>query len=154
MISEVSVAQTTFKEPPHKFEAGTPNIAGVIGAGAAAQYLTNLGMHDVRAHEQALVSYALQKLKTRSYVHILGSLDAKNRAGVIAFTMDGVHPHDIAQLLDRENICIRAGNHCAMPLHTSLSCAASARASFYVYTTTEDIDALVDQLEKIYLMFR
>lgn len=153
MISEVHVEKTLFKDPPHKFEAGTPDIGGVIGLGAAVSYLSKLGMKYVRAHEVEILSYAASKLKTIPGLAIIGPTSAKNRGGVIAFTLASVHPHDIAQLLDEDNVCIRAGNHCAMPLHESLHLPATARASFYVYTTTHDIDMLVAGLKKIRKMF-
>lgn len=153
MISEVTVGKTIFKEPPHKFEAGTPHIAGVIGLGAAVSYLQNLGMEAVRAHEEAITTYALSELAKINGVNVIGPKDISKRGGVIAFTMDSAHPHDIAQILDEDNVCIRAGSHCAMPLHQCLKLPATARASFYVYTTKEDIDALVLGLEKVKKMF-
>lgn len=150
MISEVHVDRTVFKEPPHKFEAGTPHIAGVIGLGAAVDYLTELGMENVRKHEEELVSYALKKFENMKDITAYGP---KKRAGVIAFTMANVHPHDIAQLLNEDNIFVRAGNHCAMPLHEHLRIPATARASFYIYTTKEDVDALIMGLQKIKKLF-
>lgn len=146
MITEVRVDKTLFKEVPHKFEAGTPHIAGVIGFGAAIDYLTELGMDNVRKHEEEIVGYAMGKLKEIPGITIYGP---KSRAGVIAFTLKAAHAHDIAQILDEDNICIRSGNHCAMPLHLSMGIAATARASFYVYTTKEDVDALVMGLGKV-----
>lgn len=153
MISEVHVDRTVFKDPPHKFEAGTPDIGGVIGFGAAVSYLTKLGMRNVRAHEMEIVGYALKQLAKLSYIHVVGPINPKLRGGVIAFTMDGTHPHDIAQLLDEDNVCIRAGNHCAMPLHESLALSATARASFYVYTSKADVDTLVSGLKRIHKIF-
>lgn len=153
MIDEVHITHTLFKDPPHKFEAGTPNISGVIGTGAAAEYLMKLGMKNVREHEKTLVTYALSQFKKLPYLHVVGPDDASVKAGVVAFTMDGVHPHDIAQVLDEDNIYVRAGNHCAMPLHEWLGLAATARASFYMYTTKADIDALVDGLVRIHKLF-
>ncbi len=153
MIQEVRLEQTSFKEPPHKFEAGTPDIGGVIGLGAAASYLMSLGMKNVREHEKKIVVYALKALAKLPYVHVVGPTDIESRAGVVAFTMDGAHPHDIAQLLNEDNVCVRAGNHCAMPLHEYLELPATARASFYVYTTTEDVDALVSGLKKAHALF-
>ncbi len=150
MITEVHIDRSLYKDPPHKFEAGTPHIAGAIGLGAAVSYLAKLGMENVRKHEEEITRYALQKL---SMVTIIGPKDAKNRGGVIAFTMDGAHAHDIAQILDSDNICIRAGHHCAMPLHEYLKLDATARASFYVYTTKEDIDMLVSGLKKVKKLF-
>ncbi len=153
MIKEVHVDRTVFADLPHKFEAGTPHIAGVIGFGAAIDYLQRLGMDAVRKHEVDITDYALKALKTIKGITIHGPPKAKDRGGVIAFTMQGVHAHDIAQLLDEENVCIRAGHHCAMPLHEYLKLPATARASFYVYTSSEDVDALVTGLEKIQTLF-
>lgn len=149
MISEVHVDRTVFKEPPHKFEAGTPDIAGVIGLGAAVDYLTNLGMDNVRKHEEELVEYAIKRFTELDELRFVGPNDPKIRCGVFAFTLRGVHPHDIAQILNEDTICVRAGNHCAMPLHEYLGIAATARASFYIYTTKEDIDALIEGLQKV-----
>ena len=150
MIQEVRVEKTIFKDSPHKFEAGTPHIAGVIGLGAAVDYLNTLGMDNVRKHEEEIVKYAMGELVKIKGMTIYGP---KQRAGVIAFTMKAAHAHDIAQVLDEDNICIRAGNHCAMPLHLSMNLTATARASFYVYTTKDDIDALMMGIEKVKKMF-
>ncbi len=149
MIQAVYRDKTLFKDPPHKFEAGTPHIAGVIGFGAAIDYLEKLGMHEVRKHEVELVDYALQKLKSIKGLTIYGPLKAEDRGGLIAFTLEKAHAHDIAQILDSENICVRSGHHCAMPLHIELGVNATARASFYMYTTQADIDALVVGLKKV-----
>ena len=151
MIKEVHVDKTVFAKPPHKFEAGTPHIAGVIGFGAAIDYLEKLGMDNVRAHEVEITAYALKQLKQIGDITIYGP---QERGGVIAFTMKGVHAHDIAQILDEDNICIRAGHHCAMPLHEYLKISATARVSFYVYTTKEDVDALIEGLEKVKILFQ
>lgn len=153
MISEVTVEKTLFKEIPHKFEAGTPHIAGVIGLGAAVEYLTKLGMPNVRTHEQEIISYTLQELAKVSGLTIIGPTGTENRSSAIAFTLAHAHAHDIAQILDEDNVCIRAGNHCAMPLHLSMGLSATARASFYVYTTHEDVDALVRGLSKVRTLF-
>lgn len=153
MIKEVHRDKTVFADPPHKFEAGTPHIAGVIGLGAAVDYLTSLGMENVRKHEEEITDYALKALINVKGVTVYGPPNAKDRGGVIAFTVKGVHAHDIAQLLDVDNVCIRAGHHCTMPLHEYLHIGATARASFYVYTTKEDVDALITGLEKIKKIF-
>lgn len=153
MIKEVHVEKTVFADLPHKFEAGTPNIAGVIGFGAAVDYLNAIGMDAVRCHEEEITDYALKALLNVRDVTVYGPKEAKDRGGVIAFTMKGVHAHDIAQLLDEDNVCIRAGHHCAMPLHEYLHIPATARASFYAYTTKEDVDALIVGLEKIRKIF-
>ncbi|KKS40289.1 MAG: Cysteine desulfurase [Candidatus Gottesmanbacteria bacterium GW2011_GWA2_42_16] len=124
MISAVYVDRTEFKDPPHKFEAGTPHIAGVIGLGAAIDYLRVLGMDKVRQHEIEMTSYALKLLRSLKGLKIYGPQNPENRGGVIAFTIERIHAHDIAQILDSNNICIRAGHHCAMPLHLSLDVAS------------------------------
>jgi len=153
MISKVGIDQTEFKPVPHVFEAGTPHIAGVIGFGAAVEYLQAIGMENVRAHELALTRYALQRISGISNVSCIGPLDPALRGGVIAFTISGVHPHDIAQVLDEKNIFIRAGHHCAQPLHAHLGLSGSARASLYIYTTKQDIDAWIEGLVKVQKFF-
>jgi len=153
MIKEVHVKNSVFADLPHKFEAGTPHIAGAIGLGAAVDYLQSLGMDAVRNHEIEITGYALKALSRVNGVTVYGPTKAEDRGGVIAFTMKGIHAHDIAQLLDEDNVCIRAGHHCAMPLHEYLNIPATARASFYVYTIKEDVDALVKGLEKIKRVF-
>lgn len=153
MIQEVRVEKTIFKKTPHKYEAGTPHIAGVIGLGAAIDYLNKLGVGNIRKHEEEIVSYAMGELKKVKGLTMYGPTDPKKKAGVIAFTMKSAHAHDIAQILDEDNVCIRSGNHCAMPLHLSMGIAATARASFYIYTTKSDIDALVKGLLKVNAMF-
>lgn len=154
MIREVTAEQTTYKEIPHKFEAGTPAIAEVIGGGSAVSYLLELGMECVREHEREITEYTLSALHQLPYITVFGPRDSRIRGGVISFTMDGVHPHDIAQVLNEDNICIRAGNHCAMPLHKSLGVIATARASFYIYTTTKDIDVFIEGLQKVKKKFQ
>lgn len=153
MIREVREDKTFYKEVPHIFEAGTPHIAGTIGLGAAVDYLTSIGMDTVRAHEKEITEYALLQLKRIPGLKIFGPADVKHKGGVIAFTMKEAHPHDIAQVLDEDNIYVRSGNHCAMPLHAAYGVNATARVSFYVYTTKKDVDALVEGLEKVRKMF-
>lgn len=153
MIREVHKDTTVFNSVPHKFEAGTPHIAGVIGLGAAVDYLTALGMDDVLVHEKTITAYAMKNLSNMKGIRIIGPHDTKNRGGVIAFTVAGIHPHDVAQILDEDNVCIRVGFHCAQPLHEYLAIGPTCRASFYVYTTKEDIDALVRGLEKVKRLF-
>ncbi len=153
MIEEVHREQTIFKSPPHKFEAGTPHIAGAIGLGAAVDYLQTLGLDAVRRHEIEITDYALKALARFKGVTVYGPDHAKDRGGVIAFRLEGVHPHDIAQILDESGVCIRVGFHCAQPLHEYLAIGPTARASFYVYTTKEDIDALITGLEKVKKIF-
>lgn len=148
MIARVTAQKTDFKESPHKFEAGTPHIAGAIGLGSAVDYLSKVGMEEVRIHEVEITDYALKELSKVDKLTLYGPKEANKRTGVIAFTIKGIHPHDIAQILDSEDICIRSGNHCAMPLHQRLGIQASARASFYIYTQKSDIDKLVLGLKK------
>ncbi len=147
MIREVQLSGSTWNDLPHKFEAGTPPIIEAVGLGAAVDYLTALGMERVHRHEQSLVAYAMQRLVGISELTIYGP-PADRRGGVVSFTLGEIHPHDLATLLDREGIAIRAGLHCAQPLHEHLGLTASARASFYVYTTSAEIDALADALER------
>lgn len=154
MIKEVYLEKTLFKPPPHKFEAGTPHIDGALGLGSAIDYLTALGMENIRNHEKELVEYALKRMEELKNCFIYGPKDIDKKGGVIAFNMKGLHPHDIAQILDEDNICIRSGNHCAMPLHTRLGISSSSRASFYVYNTLDDIDKLVEGLKKANKIFK
>ncbi len=153
MIQAVYIDHTDFKDTPHKFEAGTPHIAGVIGLGAAIDYLKDLGMENVRRHEIELTTYAFEKLKLINGITIYGPTQMEDRGGVISFTIEKIHAHDIAQILDSRNICIRAGHHCAMPLHLSLNLVSTARASFYVYSTEKDVDALVEGLKFVQKTF-
>ena len=154
MIREVHLRHTTFNDVPHKFEAGTPDIAAAIGLGAALDYLSDLGMEHVRAHERDLIAYALETLPQKvPSIRIHGPKSANDRAGIVTFNLADAHPHDVATLLDREAIAIRAGHHCTMPLHQRLGEEASARASFYVYTDREDIDRLAEALNKVERLF-
>ena len=142
MIKTVHLRNFTPNSVPHKFEAGTPAIAEAVGFGAAVDYLSGIGMEAVAAHEREMVTYALERLEEIPGVKVLGP-SAENKGGVAAFTLEGVHPHDIAQILDRTGIAIRAGHHCAQPLHEKFGITASARASFYVYSLKEEVDKLV-----------
>ncbi|HOT83858.1 MAG TPA: aminotransferase class V-fold PLP-dependent enzyme, partial [Candidatus Defluviicoccus seviourii] len=151
MISTVTFAKSTFKEPPHRFEAGTPAIVEAIGLGAAADYLTALGREAVRAHEQALLAYASQRLSALPGLQIVGR--AVEKAAIVSFVMEGVHAHDIGTILDRAGIAVRAGHHCAQPLMERLGLAATARASFGLYNTMEDVDALADALKIVREIF-
>jgi len=154
MIREVHLRRTTYNEVPYKFEAGTPDISAAIGLGAALDYLTNIGMEHVRAHERDLTEYALDLLPREvPSIRIHGPLSASDRAGIITFNLADAHPHDVATLLDREAVAIRAGHHCTMPLHQRLGEEASARASFYVYTDRDDIDRLAEGLGKVERLF-
>jgi cysteine desulfurase/selenocysteine lyase len=154
MIREVHLRHTTYNEVPFKFEAGTPDVSAAIGLGAAIDYLTDIGLEHVRAHERELVEYALDILPREvPSIRIHGPLSASDRAGIITFNLADAHPHDVATLLDREAIAVRAGHHCTMPLHQRLGEEASARASFYVYTDRDDIDRLAEALQKVERLF-
>lgn len=153
MIREVHERETIFNDAPHKFEAGTPYIEGAIGLGAAVDYLSNIGMDKVREHEKDLVTYALSRLSKVPDIKLFGPRDPLVRGGVVAFQLPGIHPHDIAQVLDNDNIYIRVGFHCAQPLHEFLGIGPTARASFYIYTTKDDIDALVEGLKRVRKLF-
>ena len=153
MISEVHVGETKFNALPHKFEAGTPFIEGAIGLGAAVSYLQKLGMDAVRNHEKELVAYAIEKLSEIEGITLYGPKDPEIRGGVLSFRIHGVHPHDVAQVLDTDNICIRVGYHCAMPLHENLGIGATCRASFYIYNTKEDVRTLIAGIKKAKKMF-
>ena len=147
MIREVFPDHATWNEIPYKFEGGTPNVAQAIGMGAAAEYLDGLGRAEIRAHEIELAGYAIERI-TSLGATVYGPKNLDDRGGVVSFNVDGVHPHDMATIVDQEGICIRAGHHCAMPLMRRLGVPATARASFYLYNSEEDVDALVDALEK------
>ena len=146
MIDFVYEQEATWKELPWKFEAGTPNIAGAIALGAAVDYLSNLGMENVHAYEQELVDYVLPKLQAIEGLTVYGPEDPSQHAGVIAFNIDGLHPHDVATALDYEGVAVRAGHHCAQPLINHLGISSTVRASFYIYNTKEDCDKLVEAI--------
>ncbi|HGF1449951.1 TPA: cysteine desulfurase [Streptococcus suis] len=148
MIDFVFEQSATWKELPWKFEAGTPNIAGVIGLGAAIDYLTEIGMDAIQAHEAELVDYVFPKLQAIPGLTIYGSQDLSKRTGVIAFNLDDLHPHDVATALDYEGVAVRAGHHCAQPLLRYLQVPATVRASFYIYNTKADCDKLVEAIIK------
>ncbi len=154
MIREVHKYETTWNDLPYKFEAGTPNIADVIGFGAAIDYLTKIGMDNVREHEIELTKYAMEKLSEVKGILIYGTKDISKRGGVISFNFADVHPHDVAQIVDGEGIAVRSGHHCAQVLMERLNVAATSRASFYIYNTKEDIDALVTSLNKVAKVFK
>ena len=147
MIREVTLEKTTYNDLPNKFEAGTPNIAGAIGLGAAAEYLNGIGFEAIRAHERDLLEYATERVKAIDGLHIIG--EAEHKTGVIAFTVDGIHPHDIGTLIDHEGVAIRTGHHCAMPLMQFFGVPATARASFGLYNTHEEVDRFIPALEKV-----
>lgn len=146
MIDFVYEQEATWKELPWKFEAGTPNIAGAIALGAAVDYLSALGMENIHAYEQELVDYVLPKLQAIDGLTVYGPEDPSQHAGVIAFNIDGLHPHDVATALDYEGVAVRAGHHCAQPLINHLGISSAARASFYIYNTKEDCDKLVEAI--------
>ena len=146
MISHVGDQHTTWNVLPHKFEAGTPNVEGPVGLAAACDYLTSLGMDRVIAHERALASLAMQRLSAIPGVTVLGPPIDK-RGGVVSFTLENVHPHDLSQMLDADGVCVRAGHHCAQPLMRALNVHATTRASFYVYNDAADVDALVASVD-------
>jgi cysteine desulfurase/selenocysteine lyase len=146
MIETVSMERSTFAKPPHRFEAGTPPIAQAVGLGAAVDYLTAIGMDNVASHEREITAYALEALQQIDGLTVVGPKDATDRGGAISFTLKGVHPHDVAQLLDSRGVAVRAGHHCAKPAHHRFGVQSTTRASFYLYTTTEEIDALVEAL--------
>ena len=152
MIKTVSTERTTYHDLPWKFEAGTQAIAEVIGLGAAVDYLSGLGMEAVRAHELETTEYAYEALSEVEGLTLYGPPPSR-RAGVISFALDGIHPHDLATIADRDQVCLRAGHHCAMPLMTRLGVAATARASFYVYTQREEVDRLVSSIQEAQRIF-
>ncbi|EAD1456634.1 cysteine desulfurase [Listeria monocytogenes] len=147
MIDFVELYDSTWKELPWKFEAGTPIIGGAIALGAAIDYLAEVGLANIHAHEQALASYAIEEMSKIEGITIYGPKDASKRCGLVTFNLEGAHPHDIATILDEDGIAIRAGHHCAQPLMKWLDVSSTARASFYIYNTKEEIDALIDGLK-------
>ncbi len=153
MIRHVTLESADWNDLPWRFEAGTPAIAQAIGLGAAIDYLTALGMSQVRRHEIELLQYAFDRLGAIEGIHIYGPKEPTARGGAMAFTLGDIHPHDLASILDAEGIAIRAGHHCAMPLHEKLGISASARASFYIYNDKDDVDRLVLALEKALAIF-
>ena len=154
MIREVHKYETTWNDLPYKFEAGTPNIADVIGFSAAIDYLSNIGMDAIRQHEIDLTKYALEKMSQVKGITIYGVKDILNRGGVISFNFHDVHPHDVATIIDREGIAVRSGHHCAQVLMERLNVAATNRASFYIYNTKDDVDKLIKSLEKVSELYK
>ncbi len=152
MISSVTLERTTFADVPQKFEAGTPAIAQAIGLGVAIDYLNGIGLNAIHEHESTLVGYAMSQLSQIPDLQMYGP-SPEDRAGVVSFTMTGVHPHDIAQVLDTVGIAVRAGHHCAMPLHEKFGLTATARASFYLYNTLAEVDQLAKALDKVRALF-
>jgi cysteine desulfurase/selenocysteine lyase len=154
MIATVKMERSTYADIPHKFEAGTPPIVEAVGLGAAVDYLAAIGMANVRAHEEAITAYALDGLTSIKGLTVLGPQTADQRGGAIAFEIDGIHPHDVSQVLDSRGIAVRAGHHCAKPAHKRFGVQSSTRASSYLYTTPAEIDALVEGLEYTKKYFR
>jgi cysteine desulfurase/selenocysteine lyase len=152
MIKRVGLGTFVPNDVPHKFEAGTPAIAEAVALGEAVDFLTEIGLDRVYAHDQAMISYALERLEEVPGVHVLGP-EASQRGGVAAFTFEGLHPHDVAQILDSQGIAVRAGHHCAMPLHERYQIPATTRASFYLYSKPSEVDALIEGLYKVKEVF-
>jgi cysteine desulfurase/selenocysteine lyase len=153
MIDEVTMAGSTWAQLPHKYEAGTPPIAEAVGLGAAVDYLTDLGMDAVREHEHRLTAYALDQLRAVDGLRVIGPPTAEDRGGAISFAMDGIHPHDVGQLLDEVGVAVRVGHHCARPACLRYGVPATTRASVHVYSTTADIDRLVEGLAHVKAFF-
>lgn len=153
MIAVVNDDRTTWNVLPHKFEAGTPNVGDAVGLAAACDYLDAIGMEKIRAHEKELITYTIEQLGAVSGVTLYGPKDIERRSGVVSFTLEGIHPHDIATILDQSGVCVRAGHHCAQPLMRRMNVAATARASVYVYSTRKDVDALVKGVERVKTIF-
>ena len=149
MIDKVELESATFADPPERFEAGTPNVAGAIGFAKAADYLKRIGMEKVLSHSRRITRYAIERLKELDFVRVYGPKD-DSHVSIVSFTVDGVHPHDVAHILDQEfGVAIRTGHHCAQPLMRRLGVSATCRASFYLYNDEEDVDILVEGLEKV-----
>ena len=153
MISVVQLESSTWAQLPDKFEGGTPNIVGAIGLGTAVDYLSALSLDAVRAHEIELTEYALAQLGDLDGLDVYGPADARERGGVVSFNVEGIHPHDVGTVLDGEGIAVRAGHHCAQPLMRKLGVPATARASFYIYNTTDEVDRLVEGIERVQEFF-
>ena len=154
MIEYVYEQDTTFAPLPNKFEAGTQNVEGVIGLGAAIDYIENLGYDKIQEIEHEVISYARQELSKLDYLTLYTTPNEENHSSVISFNIKGVHPHDVASILDSEGVCVRSGNHCAQPLMRFLGIDSTCRASFYIYNTKDDVDKLVKALDKAYNMFK
>ena len=153
MIEYVYEQETTFAPLPNKFEAGTQNVEGVIGLGAAIDYIENIGYDKIQEIENKVVSYAIEELKKLDYIELYLTPNLSSHSSVISFNIKGVHPHDVASILDSEGVCVRSGNHCAQPLLRYMGIDSTCRASFYFYNTIEDVDKLVNALNKAYKMF-
>lgn len=153
MIEVVKMEGSTYAPPPQRFEAGVPVAAQAVGLAAAVKYLQGWGMDRVHAHDEALTAYALEQMATRPWLKVLGPRDAAERVGSVAFVVEGVHPHDVGQILDDDGIAVRTGHHCAWPLHRALGVPSSTRASFGIYTTTDEIDAMMASLDRVVEIF-
>ncbi|NNE37220.1 MAG: aminotransferase class V-fold PLP-dependent enzyme, partial [Gammaproteobacteria bacterium] len=151
MIRTVRFDETTYNDLPYKFEAGTPHIAGVIGTGAAIDYVTAIGMENIASYEADLLDYGTEALSNINGLTLVGT--AEDKAGIMSFVMDGIHPHDIGTILDQHGVAIRTGHHCAMPVMERYSIPATARASLALYNTREDVDALVEALQNVGKVF-
>lgn len=154
MIAEVEEQSATFAPAPLKFEAGTPNVGGTVGLVSAIDYLESIGMDNVLAHEKMLTSFAIEKMSSLDFIKIHGPLNIENRGGVISFSVKGVHPHDVATILDQDGIAVRSGHHCAQPLMKYLNVPATSRASFYIYNTMEEVEIFIDGLKNIRKWFK
>ena len=148
MVEKVTMERTTFTEAPQRFEAGTQMTSQVVGLGAAVKYLEELGMEKVAAHEAELTAYALEQLQAIEGLRIIGPTDTQNRGSALSFVVEGIHPHDLGQVVDDQGVCIRVGHHCAWPVHTCMNVQATARASFYIYNDLSEVDALVAAIRK------
>jgi cysteine desulfurase/selenocysteine lyase len=153
MIRDVEIERSTWNDIPWRFEAGTPNVAEAVGLAAAVEYLRGVGMDRVAAWERQLGAYALERLAGVDGLRVLGPGDVEQRGGQISFTLGNVHPHDVSQVLDADGIAVRAGDHCAKPLHRRFGVTASTRASLYLYNTVEEVDALVESLGRVRRLF-
>ena len=153
MVEYVYEQDTTYNILPYKFEAGTQNVEAAVGLSKAIDYLNEIGMDNIEKAEKELMAYALEGMNKLPYVKVYGPKDIEKRGGVISFEIDGVHPHDVASILDTFGVCIRAGNHCAQPLMRYMGINSTSRASIYIYNTKEDIDRLLEAVKKAYDMF-
>ena len=153
MLDEATLTSATWAEAPTRFEAGTKDIGGVIGLGEAVRYITTVGIEDIHAHTSSLVALAIEKLSQINGIHIYAQRDFSHNAGMLSFTADWAHPHDIGEIVARDNVAIRAGHHCAMPLHCELKIKGTARVSFHLYNTVEDVGALIEAVAKAHKVF-
>ena len=154
MIREVHKYETTWNDLPYKFEAGTPNIADVIGFKTAIEYLQKIGMENIRNHELELTKYALEQMEKVPGITLYGAKEPEKRGGVVSFNFNDVHPHDVGTIIDKDGVAIRSGHHCAQVLMEKLNVAATNRASFYIYTTKEEIDVLIESLQNVAKVFK